>query len=289
MNSPQLASKTACVARLVDLLLELGLRLVVHLLDPGRMDPPVLDQLLERQLRDLAADPVERREHDGMGRVVDDHVDAGQVLERPDVPALAADDPPLHVVARELDHRHRRLGGVARGDALERVGDERARTPPRLAAGLLLHLPHRPRELVPDEVLRALEHGRLRLAERHPGDPLQLLDRLVAARLQLVLELLQVHLAVADTLLPPRHLDQLLVELRLPLRDALLDLRDLDPPVADLALDVGAQLDGALARLDERLAPDRLRLALGIRDEPAPLVLAATQQRTRSTRAARPR
>ena len=85
------------------------------------------------------------------------------------------------------------------------------------------------------------------------------------------------HLAVADTLLPPGHLDQLLVELRLPLRDALLDLRHLDTPVADLALHVGAQLDGVFARLHEGLAPDRLRLALGIRDEPAPLFLAATE------------
>ena len=38
--------------------------------------------------------------------------------------------------------------------------------------------PHRPRELVPDEVLRALEHGGLGLAERHPRDPLELLQRL---------------------------------------------------------------------------------------------------------------
>ena len=91
------------LAGLPDVVLELGLRLVVHLLDPRRMDAAVLDQLLERQLRDLAADAVERREDDGLRRVVDDEVDAGQVLERADVAALAADDPPLHVVGGELD------------------------------------------------------------------------------------------------------------------------------------------------------------------------------------------
>ena len=85
------------------------------------------------------------------------------------------------------------------------------------------------------------------------------------------------HFAVAHALLPPGHLDQLLVELRLPLCDALLDLRDLDSPVADLALHVGAQLDGPLTRLHEGLAPDRLRLALGIRDEPASLLVAASE------------
>ena len=42
-----------------DVIFELGLREVVHLLDAGRMDAPVLDQLLERQACDLAPEPVE--------------------------------------------------------------------------------------------------------------------------------------------------------------------------------------------------------------------------------------
>ena len=83
------------------------------------------------------------------------------------------------------------------------------------------------------------------------------------------------HLAVAYALLAPRDLDELLVDFSFALRDPLFDLGDLQLPVANLALDVGAQLDGALARLDQRLAPDRLRLALGIRHEPPALVLAA--------------
>ncbi len=128
---------------------------------------------------------------------------------------------------------------------------------------------------MPDEVLRALEHRRLRLSLRHPGDALELDDRALPARLLLLLELLQMHLAVADALLAPRDLDQLLVDLRFALRDPLFDLGDLELTVANLVLDVGAQLDGALARLDQRLAPDRLRLALCIRHEPPALVLAA--------------
>ena len=49
--------------------------------------------------------------------------------------------------------------------------------------------------------------------------------------------------------------------------DALLDLRDLDAAVLDLALDLAAERDGLLARLDLRLAPDRLGVALCVREK----------------------
>ena len=74
------------LARLQDVLLELRFRLVVHLLDPRGMDATVLDELVERHAGGLAAKRVERGEHDRVRRVVDDEVDAGQVLERADVP-----------------------------------------------------------------------------------------------------------------------------------------------------------------------------------------------------------
>ena len=162
------------LARLADVILELRLREVVHLLDPRRVDAPVLDQLLERHPRHLAAEPVERREDDRLRRVVDDEVDAGQVLERADVAALAADDPALHVVGGQLDDRDGRLGRVARGDALERVGDEGPGAAPRLGPRLLLQLADAAGELVPDQVLRALEQLVLRLGDGQPGDPLEL-------------------------------------------------------------------------------------------------------------------
>jgi hypothetical protein len=64
------------LAQLGDVRLELGLRLVVGLLDARRMDAPVLQELLEGHAGDLAAHAVERAEDDGVGRVVDDEVDA---------------------------------------------------------------------------------------------------------------------------------------------------------------------------------------------------------------------
>ena len=71
-------------------------------------------------------------QHDGLGRVVDDQVDAGRLLEGPDVAALAADDPALHLVARQVDDGHGVLGGVVGGDALHRGDDD--------VAGLVLGL-----------------------------------------------------------------------------------------------------------------------------------------------------
>src|SRR5207237_2061875 len=130
-------------------------------------------------------------------------VDAGAVLERSDVPALTADDPALHVVRGELDDRDRRLGRVARRDALEGVGDECPRLPLRLAPRLFLELAHAARELVAHEILRALEQVGLRLAGRHPRDPLERRELLLLRVLEVLLELLPVRLPVGDPLLAP--------------------------------------------------------------------------------------
>ena len=170
------------LAGLAHEVVDLRLRLVVRLLDPRRVDSPVLEQLLQRQLRDLAAHAVEGREDDGLRRVVDDEVDAGQVLERADVATFAADDPALHVVGRQLDDGHRRLGGMARRHALERVGDQVARAPAGLRLRLLLELADAPRELVPDELLRAGEDLGLRLADRQARDALELCDLAILRR-----------------------------------------------------------------------------------------------------------
>ena len=64
------------LALLHDVVVDLGLGLVVGLLDPGRVDAPVRDQLLERQPGDLAPHRVEAGQHDGRRRLVDDQVDA---------------------------------------------------------------------------------------------------------------------------------------------------------------------------------------------------------------------
>ena len=154
--------------------LELGLGLVVHLLDPGGMDAAVLEQLLERQPRDLAAHAVEPGQHDRAGRVVDDEVDAGEVLQRADVAALAADDPPLHVVGGQLHDRDRRLGRVAGGEPLHAHREDVAHAALGVALGLLLDLADAPRGVVAGLLLDLLEQQLLGLGRRQPGDPLEL-------------------------------------------------------------------------------------------------------------------
>src|SRR2546430_14341059 len=91
------------LALFLEVLLHLPLDLLDHLLDARGMDPAVGDQRLEREPRDLAPVRIVRRDDDGLGGVVDDQVHARVLLERADDPSLAADDPPPHVVARQVD------------------------------------------------------------------------------------------------------------------------------------------------------------------------------------------
>ena len=104
--------------------------------DARRMDAAVGDEPLDSLLRDLAAIRIEARQDDRARRVVDDQVDAGGLFERADVAPFAADDAPLQVIARQIHHRHRGLGRVLGGAALDGLGD----VLPRFGAGLLARL-----------------------------------------------------------------------------------------------------------------------------------------------------
>ena len=180
--------------------------------------------------------------------------------------ALAADDPPLHVVGRELDQRGRRLCGVARGHALKRVGHEVQGATLRLRLRLLVELADTARELVAHQLLGLLEEPRLRLVHGHAGDALELLELTLLRLLEVVLELLDVHLAVGDALLAARELLLAKLHLVFACQDTLLDLRDARALLDDLTLDLAADTDGVLAGLDLRLPPDRLGLSTGLRD-----------------------
>ena len=94
---------------------------VEDLLDAVRVDPPVQHQLLQREPADLAAYRVEAGQQHRLRRVVDDQVDPGDRLERPDVAALAADDAALHLVAGQVQDADHALRGLLAGDPLDRV------------------------------------------------------------------------------------------------------------------------------------------------------------------------
>ena len=149
------------VPLLLDALLELRLDLLDDLLDARRVDAAVGDQPLEGDAGDLAPEGVEAGEDHRLRRVVDDQVDAGRHLEGADVAPLAADDPPLHLVVRQLDHRDRRLRDVVRGQPLDGEADD----PLRLAVALLARL-----VLDPLDEVRGVD-PRLVLESARPAHP----------------------------------------------------------------------------------------------------------------------
>src|SRR6188508_2634548 len=153
---------------------------------------------------------------------------------------------------------------MARGDTLERIGDEVARAALRLALRLLVQLAHAPGEIVPDELLRLGEQSRLRFGDGHATDPLELCELALLRFLQVFLELLDVRLAVGNALVAPLELPLPALDLVLAGQEALLDLRHARALLADLPLDLRPEPHGLLARLDFRLAANGLGLHTGI-------------------------
>ncbi len=91
---------------------DLGPAALVGLLDPLRVDAPVGDEALQREPGHFPSHRVEAGQQDRLWRVVDDQVDAGDGLEGADVAPLAADDPALHLVARQMQDGDDRLAGL---------------------------------------------------------------------------------------------------------------------------------------------------------------------------------
>ena len=98
--------------------------LLDEFLDTARMDPAVLDKLVQGEPRDFAPDRIESGEDDRFGSIVDDHIDAGGVLESPDIPALAADDPSLHLVVGKVDDRYGRFDDMVGSAPFDGQGDD---------------------------------------------------------------------------------------------------------------------------------------------------------------------
>ena len=218
----------------------------VGLLDLRRVDAAIGDQALERLAGYLSADPVEAREDDRGRRLVDDHVDAGELFERPDVASVATDDAPLHLVRGQLDQPRGRIGGVLCRQALHRDGEDVAGAPLGLDLRLLLDLAQAQARLLLRLLLDLGDEHLLRLGRAQTGEALEL-TALNALRLFQVLGLLdQVALTVLEHLLAAlelRALDGDRVGLA---QGTLLHPRDLLAPGAELVHDrrpVGCRVD----------------------------------------------
>ena len=224
------------LTRFLHRLVDLCARAADGLLDARGMDAAVDEQPLEGALRDLAADRVEARDHDGLGGVVDDHVDAGERLEGANVATFAADDATLHVVARERDRRHRVLGGVLRGVALEGDRDDRARLLVGALAGLDLVLTDLAVRDVAHLLLDALEEQGSGLVLAEAGDTGELDALLVLEVLHLGPLRLDRGFLLGELALLGRQLGGLRVELLVLLVDAALVALELRAALAGVDL-----------------------------------------------------
>ena len=152
---------------------ELRLDLLDDLFDARRMDAAVGDQALEGDAGDLAAVGIEAGEDHRLGRVVDDQVDAGGELEGADVAPLAADDPALHLVARQLDDRDRGLRDVVRSQPLHGEPHQPLRLAVALFPGLVLDAFHQVGGVDARLVLEAAGQLVLGLLRGQAGDLLE--------------------------------------------------------------------------------------------------------------------
>ena len=95
-----------------------------HFLDARRVNAAIQDQPLHGLARDFAAHGIKAGKHHRVGRVVNQHRDAGRRLEGADVAAVAADDAPLHLLAIDGDGGGGGLKGVLAGVTLDGHADD---------------------------------------------------------------------------------------------------------------------------------------------------------------------
>ena len=293
MDAVHVGLEDRLLAGLADLVVDLAAGLLDHFLDARGMDAPVSDQLFQRDARNLAADRVKRGDDHGLGRVVDDQVDARRRLQRADIAALAADDAALHVLIGQGDHGDRRLRDMVGGAALNRHRDDVARLLLGLVLGVLLDLAHEHTRVVIRLLLDALHDHILGLFLGHLRDALQLhaallvkllrgllsrLGRGLLARgellsllrqaVELVLLALQGRFACVEVV-------RLFVEGLLALSDAALAALHLGATVANLAVELILQADNLFLRLKDALLLLLLRTALGVVQQVARVFLRA--------------
>ena len=153
--------------------------LLHHVLNAGGVNPPVRNELFQRQPGDLPADGIKAGDGDGFRRVVDNQVNAGNGFQGADVPALPADNPALHLVVGQGDHGDGGLGSVIGGAALDGGGDDLTAFFLGLVLQLLLDLLDLHGGVVTHILLNAVEQEFLGLLLGQTGNPFQLVQLLL--------------------------------------------------------------------------------------------------------------
>ena len=249
------------------------------------MNAAVRDQLLDRRLGHCAPVRVEGGEDDGARRVVDDEVDAGGQFEGADVAPFAADDAPLEVVARQVDHRHRGLDRVLGGAALDGFGDVLL----RLGGGRLAGFGVEPLEevggVVPRLALDLLEQQRLGFLGSEAGDSLEFVllpgDELLVVRgrgLGLLLALRYRRLAPQQFLLHPLERQLPLGELGIAAGDALLERVRLLTLLPRLTIGVRQNVVGLFLGVEEGFLAGVVGVARGVLEDAQRLFFRASDR-----------
>ena len=251
----------------------LGPRLLDDVLDAAGMDASVGDELRQRQASHLASDRVEAAEHDRIGSVVDDEVDAGGLLQGPDVAALAPDDATLHLIGGDGHDGDRGLCGVVDHDPLDGGDDHGARLVLGVLAGRALDGTHEAHGIMLGLLADLLhEHG-LGLLGRQAADPLEGLHLLAAGGRQL--GPLRLELLLADEQLAVALLEHVraLVELLVTGQEAPLEGGQVVALDATLLVELTMEADLLLLGLEDellllgaRLGHDALGLLVGSLD-----------------------
>ena len=98
-----------------------------HFFDVRRVDTSIGNQFFQCNAGHFPTHRVKAGDCNGLRRIVDNQIAAGQIFERPDIPALAADDAAFHFVVCQRHDGNRNFTGMVRSTALDRGGDDLAR------------------------------------------------------------------------------------------------------------------------------------------------------------------
>ena len=240
---------------------------VIHLLDAGRVNAAVGDEVLEGNTGGLTTDRVEARKNDGLRRVVDHEVDAGNLLEGPDVATLATDDTALEVIRGNVHGGNGDLGCVVGSAALNRQGQNLLGGLVALGANLLLGLANDRGSLVGDLTANLIEELLVGVLAGKVGDSLELGGLLCAELLELTGALLDLTGLAGQLMLTLVEGIVSTIEGLLALHHTVLERTNLALTLLVLGLGGLLVLDDLLFSLEQSLFFEGLGLTLSITDQ----------------------
>ena len=241
------------LAVLADLLLHLPPGLFHHLLNLGRMDTAVLDELFQGDAGNLPLHMVVAGKGNGLRGIVDNKVHTGKGLQGADVPALPADDTAFHFIAGQGHCRDGDLRHMVGGAALNGHGDNLPRPVVCLLLGPLLVLGDFQRLLMGKLPVQDGKKVRLRLLLRKTGDLLEFFVLAGLLQLRFLQALGGLRQLLLEGLLLLLHVLRLAVQVLFLLLDAALLALHLAAALLQLLLGIAFQLVNLVLGLQKGL------------------------------------